>query len=326
MMTEREQGEAIVSSWQDIVSAGCAGGILTAWQGDWGRVSAARGEIDENAAVYWANAQSALQGMGLLDFVPDAACTLDGSIGEWSQRDLVAEGENGEKVYVRYDAKYFYLMVEKPGFDISKDTLYIPIDTTQLSGSNYCSELKVKFDRAADFLLVINGYQSTRLLVQERYDFYLSGNINSYYEQNVPDRDSASFGACLMPISVKNEAGDITPYETGLLKYGSVDPSSEHYNTLADFMTGENCIEIRLPWQLLHFSNPSDMEIYGDYYENYGVSEHTINRLYVGVGDNNNQRIALGELRLRGWMGKISYHERLKDSYYILQKNWQNDN
>jgi hypothetical protein len=325
-MTEREQGEAIVASWNDIVSTNCAGGILTAWQGDWGRASTTRGEIDMDAAVYWANAQSALQGMGLLDFVPDAACILDGSIGEWSQRDLVTEGKNGEKIYAKYDEKYFYLMVEKTGFDISKDTIYIPIDTTQLSGSNYCSELNVKFDRASDFLLVINGYQGTRLLVQERYDFYLSGNVHAYYEQNIPDRDSASFGAWYLPISVGYEDGELVPYETGRLKYGSVDPSSAHYNTIADFMTGDNCIEIRLPWQLLHFSNPSDMEIHGDYYVHYGVSGFGIKHLYIGIGDNNHQRIAMGEFELSGWHSKISYHEHLKDSYYILQKCWKNDN
>jgi hypothetical protein len=186
--------------------------------------------------------------------------------------------------------------------------------------------LNVKFDRASDFLLVINGYQGTRLLVQERYDFYLSGSVHAYYEQNVPDRDSASFGAWYLPISVGDEDGELVPYETGRLKYGSVDPSSADYNTLADFMTGDGCIEIRLPWQLLNFSNPSDMEIYGDYYECYGVSEHAINRLYVGVGDNNHQRIVMGEFRLRAWNSKISYHEHLKDSYYILQKCWKNDN
>ena len=324
-LTEREQGEAIVASWRDIISVGCAGGVLAAWQGDWGRASVARGEIDMDAAVYWANAQAAVQGMGLLDFVPDAACTLDGDIGEWSKNDLVSEGGNGAKIYAKYDEKYFYLMVEKPGFDLSKDNLYIPIDTTQLSGSNYCSELNVKFDRAADFLLVINGYQNTRLLVQERYDFYISSNMHAYYEQNVPDLDSPSFSPWYLPISIRENDRNIIPYETGRLTYGSVDPTSTDYNTLTDFTVGVNCIEIRLPWQLLHFSNPCEMEIYGDYYEHYGVSELAIKRLYVGVGDNN-KRISMGDFKLRGWMGNVTYHEHLKDSYYILQECWKNDN
>ena len=323
-MTEREQGEAIVASWSDIMSTNCVGGILAAWQTDWGRTSASRGEIDTEAAIYWANAQEAAQGLGLLDFVPNAACTLDGNIGEWSQSDLVSKGENGAKIYVKYDEKYVYFMIEKPDFDFSNETLYIPIDTTQLSGSNYCSEWDVKFDRAADFLLIVNGYQNTRLLVQERYDFYRSGNIHAYYEQNIPDRDSALFYACYLPINVKSEDGENVLYETGRLTYGSIDPTSADYNTLADFMVGMNCIEIRLPWQLLHFSNPSEMEIYGDYYEDYSVSAIAIKHLYVGIGDDTtSNRIAMGAFRLRGWLGNVTYHERLKDSYYILQECWK---
>ena len=150
--------------------------------------------------------------------------------------------------------------------------------------------------------------------------------MHAYYEQNVPDLDSPSFGPWYLPISIGDEDGELVPYETGRLKYGSVDPGSEDYNTLADFMVGDGCMEIRLPWQLLHFSNPSEMEIYGDYYESYDVSELTIKRLYVGVGDVKHQRIAMGDFKLRGWMGKITYHEHLKDSYYILQECWKNDN
>ena len=326
-MTEQEQGEALVASWHDIVSTSCAGGILTAWQGDLGRASASRGEVDADSAVYWSDAQSAAQGMGILEFVPDAACTLDGSIDEWSEKDYVAEGKSGEAVYVKYDAKYIYFLVKKTDFDLSNDVLYIPIDTTQLSGSNYCSELDVKFDRAADFLLVINGKENTRLLVQERYDFYLNGSAHSYYEQNIPDRDSASFGAWYLPISISTNDGELVPYETGRLTYGSVVPTADDYNTLADFIAGDDCVEIRLPWQLLHFSNPANMEIHGDYYENYGVSYVTIERLYVGVGDgSDNGRIAMGDFGLRGWGKKVNYHERLKDSYYILQECWTNAN
>ena len=323
-MTEREQGEAIVSSWRDIVAADCIGGILASWQDDWGRTSSSRGEVDTEASVYWSDVQAAVQGMGLLGFDPEVACKLDGNSDEWSKKDRVATGADGSSVSVKYDERYVYLMVQKSGFDFSKDTLYIPIDTTQLSGSNYCLDMNVKFDRAADFLVVINGRENSRLLVQQRYDLYHSGSEHAYYEQNIPDRDSASFGAWYLPLKTPNQEGGI--YETGRLTYGSADPASADYSTLADFTVGIDCVEIRLPWQLLHFSNPTEMEIHSDYYENYGVTSHAIKRLWVGVGDGTKgNRIAMEDFRLRGWMGKVTYHERLKDSYYIVQACWRAD-
>ena len=322
-MTEQEQGEAIVSSWHDIIATGCVGGILSSWQDDWGRTASSRGEVDAEASIYWSDAQAAVQGLGLLTFDPEAACRLDGDISEWTKKDLAATGENGSAVYIKYDERYIYFMVKKTGFDLSEDTLYIPIDTTQLSGSNYCANMNVKFDRAADFLLVINGRENSRLLVQERYDFYHSGTEHAYYEQNMPALDSSNFGPWYLPLGPYTQvvAG---AYETGKLRYGSTDPTSPEYSTLADFIAGVDCVEIRLPWQLLHFSNPSKMEIHGDYYEDFVITSHSINRLYVGIGDGNtSSRIAMDDFRLRAWKGNVTYQERLKDSYYIVQACWR---
>ncbi|MBR3894321.1 MAG: hypothetical protein IKJ35_04140 [Clostridia bacterium] len=327
-LTEREQGEAIVSSWNDIVTSGCAGGVLAAWQDDWGRSSATRGEADPDHLVYWSDFQSAPQGMGLLTFEPGEsapACTVDGDPSEWSQKDLALALVGGSAISVRYDEKFVYLMVKKPNLDFENDTLLIPIDTTQESGSNYCRALDLKFARAADFLLVINGKENSRLLVQERYDLFLSGQIASHFDQNLPDRDSAAFHEWRLPISTDPE-NPLAGYETGRLRYGNANPASPDYDSLADFAAGTDCVEIRLPWQLLHFSNPSSMEIHSDYYENHGVTYHSIDRMYVGLRDGRigfeGERIAMGEVALRGWLENVTYHARLKESYFIVRDCW----
>lgn len=51
---------------------------------------------------------------------------------------------------------------------------------------------------------------------------------------------------------------------------------------MADFCYAESGVEIRLPWQLLNFSNPSEMMIHDDYYEHYGVEYIHIDEMYVG--------------------------------------------
>ena len=47
-------------------------------------------------------------------------------------------------------------------------------------------------------------------------------------------------------------------------------------------MNGDD-IEIRLPWLLLNFSNPSEMMVHDDYYLHYGVEEMPIEGIYVGA-------------------------------------------
>ena len=111
--------------------------------------------------------------------------------------------------------------------------------------------------------------------------------------------------------------------ETGKLLYGNANPESQEFNSLADFISAGDYIEIRIPWQLLNFSDPSRMQIHDDYYDgNYGIKNITISEIYIGAGSKS-ERIALKKLKLKGWGNKVTYHERLKQSYYILQGLWK---
>ena len=93
---------------------------------------------------------------------------------------------------------------------------------------------------------------------------------------------------------------------------------------MADFIFAGDDIEIRLPWQLLNFANPSEMKIHDDYYLHYGVEYIEIDEMYIGVSDGTNalERIPLEPFPLEGWGKKVTYHERLKESYYALQTYW----
>ena len=112
-------------------------------------------------------------------------------------------------------------------------------------------------------------------------------------------------------------------YETGILTHGNSNPLSEEYNSLADFCINGEYIEIRVPWSLLNFSDPSKMFIHDDYYENYGVEYLNIRRVYIGIGSDENKGhiIRTYPFELRGW-DKVTYHERLKQSYYMIQQIW----
>ena len=83
-------------------------------------------------------------------------------------------------------------------------------------------------------------------------------------------------------------------------------------------------MEIRIPWQLLNFANPSEMMRHDDYYEDYGIEYIHIDEMYVGFsrGDGDGWRIPMAAFPLEGWGTDVTYHERLKRSYYILQEYW----
>ena len=176
----------------------------------------------------------------------------------------------------------------------------MPIDITPKSGAKKSVDHKISFDRNADFLLILDGKDNSTLLVQERYDT-LHANFGYRLTQtnnfiNPPKKNSPKFKKIelllkeilIKDIVDKNDKTEriITPavtYDTGKLLHGNANPDSKDYNSLADFMIKGDNIEIRLPWQLLNFS----------------------------------------KIPLKGWGRKVTYHERLKQSYYMMKDLWK---
>ena len=66
------------------------------------------------------------------------------------------------------------------------------------------------------------------------------------------------------------------------------------------------------------------MMIHDDYYEHYGVEYLHIDEMWVGFSwdEENDARIPMSSFPLEGWDKSVTYHERLKESYYILKEYW----
>lgn len=351
-MSEQEQGDALIECYEDIMSADCAGSIVFTWQDEWfKRTWNTMHAVDLENTAYWSDYQTNEQYFGLLSFDPgdeESVCYVDGDISEWTDSDKVVD-TGDMSVSMKYDEKFIYFMVYKENFNSVNDVLYIPIDTTQKTGSTYCSNYDIKFERECDFVISIDGKKNSRVQVQERYNvlraMYSHETEDTDAYVNEVDKDTSLFSNINLILqtsrtlelglqklygdNVDNPISGVTDlaetYETGILEYGNANPESEDYNSLADFIFNGDYIEIKLPWQLLNFSNPSEMMIHDDYYECYGVENIQIDEMYVGIGseDTKDTRIMMDSFALEGWGKDVTYHERLKESYYILQDYWE---
>ena len=339
-MSETEQGDALVQCYNDIMDAGCAGSCVFTWQDEWfKRTWNTMHAVNLMRTPYWSDYQTNEQYFGLLSFDPgkeQSVCYVDGDVSEWKEDDVVFAKED-LSLSLKYDERFIYLLAKKNNFNFKKDTLYLPLDITPKSGSSYCENNGLLFDRAADFLLTINGKDNSRLQVQERYEALRSTysenvyKFDTYIEENIPDKDSPKFVNIDMILKAEvfsDESGTEIKsevFETGILTYGNANPKAKNFNSLADFIVSGDYIEIKLPWQLLNFADPSRMTIHDDYYDNnYGIEYITIDEMYIGLSDGTpGGRIPLYARELEGWENKVTYHERLKPSYYILQSIWR---
>lgn len=336
-MSEQEQGEAIIACYEDIMAAGCAGSCVFTWQDEWfKRTWNTMHAVDLDNTPYWSDYQTNEQYFGLLAFDPgeeQSVCYVDGDLSDWEGIEPVIE-HDGLSVSMQYDEKFLYFRVHKPDYDPETDTIYLPIDLTPKTGSTYCENYDLTFERPCDFVIVLDGQDNSRVMVQERYEvlhaMFLreTEDIDAFLDP--PDEDTPLFKEIRLmlqtatPLLTGNWEASAETYETGLLEYGNANPEDAEFNSLADFIFAGDDIEIRLPWQLLNFSNPSEMKIHDDYYVNYGVEYIEIDEMYIGVsnGTNDGERIPLQSFALEGWGKKVTYHERLKESYYILQAYW----
>ncbi len=336
-MSEQEQGEAIIACYEDIMAAGCAGSCVFTWQDEWfKRTWNTMHAVDLDNTPYWSDYQTNEQYFGLLAFDPgeeQSVCYVDGDLSDWEGIEPVIE-HDGLSVSMQYDEKFLYFRVHKPDYDPETNTIYLPIDLTPKTGSTYCENYDLTFERPCDFVIVLDGQDNSRVMVQERYEvlhaMFLreTEDIDAFLDP--PDEDTPLFKEIRLmlqtatPLLTGNWEASAETYETGLLEYGNANPEDAEFNSLADFIFAGDDIEIRLPWQLLNFSNPSEMKIHDDYYVNYGVEYIEIDEMYIGVsnGTNDGERIPLQSFALEGWGKKVTYHERLKESYYMLQAYW----
>lgn len=340
-LTEQQQGAALAEMHAQVLEAGWAGGTISAWQDSWERRSwntAFATEITRN--LYWHDVQTAGQNCGLMAFEPgrtESVCTVDGVPTEWAEADVLLQ-TSGKTVSVRSDAEGLYLLLRGVS---PAEKLYLPLSISGKLGATAAEGYDVTFARAADHLLCLDGMENTRLLVQERCDPVRAGFLAQITGEdpyvNAPAAGSTTFVPLTMVLQnqtlVENPAQyteeqilalrRLGLWETGRLVHGCADPAAADYNSLADYCWGENCVEIRLPWLLLNFYDPSDQQVHKDYYENYGVEGEYTAGIWLGIGSTA-ETIPMEQYRLSGWTTPKT-RERLKASYAVLQQAWKGE-
>jgi len=340
-LNEYQQGQALATMVTQLEARGWAGSFISTWQDTWERRT-------WNTAFssnpwryqYWHNLQSVAQGYGLMAFDPGAyarSVLIDGNANEWDDSHRV-HTHNGISIYAQYSLQGLYLMLRGEGVN-PQNTLYLPIDVTPRSGTSSFGNME--FARPSDFLLRLSGEHESSLMVNRRYHathqrFYFEMTGRNPFVQVPPQWESefvpitiAQQNTLVVESTIFSRLTDearkmrrLQYWSAGNLTHGIGDPASTYFNSLADFFFGENLVEIRLPWMLLNFYDPSLMQVHDDYFEHFGVEGLDIQEIYIGIATENSVA-AMSPIPLHGWNGDVQIHERLKQSYFIMQELWR---
>ncbi|OVE86383.1 hypothetical protein B2G88_00805 [Natronolimnobius baerhuensis] len=384
--TEHEQGAINAELYEQILASDSLGGAVFAWQDEWfKRVWNTMDYMDPNRRPYWSDFQTCEQSFGLLSFDPkgETDITLSGDPTEWEgatelHADASAEpllslddGHNGERTLTGLEAavdpRYLQLKLTYDDLGSSVDwertNTYVLLDTKPDQGNTSIPfNTALETNDGVDFLVHLAGPDDSRVLVDSYYDvfYYIYGETLEMIPEveYAGDRDSGEFHEIELVLSREMEIPDpeqtvpFESYETGKLRFGIGDPDHEEYDSLADVCVTpeENMIEIRLPWLLLNFGDPSQREVIADLWDDeYSLEEYAgdviddISISAVTVRPDSEQEAAdlesepnitdsLSEIRdgelqfdsaaqftWETW-NEPAYSERLKESYDVMQQ------
>ncbi|RGX06526.1 hypothetical protein [Paraclostridium sordellii] len=336
-ITEQEQGKALVDIYKAVKKSKLAGCFIFEFQDSW--YSSSWNTKDNkilDRSAYWSDAQTYSQSFGLMTFEPGRLKVTpypDDKLDEWSEKNVISKDKD-YSLSMQSDEKYLYFMIKSSDkTSLKKDDIYIDLDTTPKSGSKKSTQYGLQFDNPVDFIIKINDKGNSMVMAQEYYNGFDFYENKSLYEKrpdlikHTPDMDYFSpiyiETRPKMFIKSQGQTKEKVTYETGKLTKGNSNPESKDFNSAADYYMGNDYVEVRIPWALLNFMDPSTKQIADDFYENFKTKPMKINDINVGVTIKENEkvitRINSTPYKLNGW-SVPKYHERLKKSYYILKE------
>ncbi|MGL4850622.1 MAG: hypothetical protein ACRC28_17155 [Clostridium sp.] len=320
-ITEEEQGNELVSMYKSLLKNNISGGFIYEWCDGWFRSSSEmQKRVVDGKNQYWYNAENYAENYGLLSFIPGTENSPLNTGEPLSAKDEIGSNED-MKVSASSNPGYLYIRIDgKNNIDLKDKKIIIPISVDNSFGGNEFDG--INFKDKYNFMIELSK-ESGQILVSRYYN--TNEFLNNEFENKIrpdlmfKDKDTDDFMQEKMTVSSENEKKDIN---IGKLEEGDIFPNSKNYNSLADYTYGENYVEVKIPWALLNFMDPSTGKIEDDFYQSFNISPKAIGSIRIGTVIEKSESNSIIEgmtYKLNQWI-MPEYYEKLKPSYFILKK------
>ena len=363
--TELEQGRIVAGMLERMHEESYDGGILFAWHDEWFKYTWNTMDLNipPSRRPMWPNRLTNEQSFGVIANEPgkeDEAIYLDGETEDWEHRaglmnrlsnlapgedsGVVEEGYPSFDLSVAHDEGFLYLLLEKEGdsWDFRREHLVVGFGTLGEGSETPDKVPDVVFPGGAQTLLQLNGEQGSHMFINSAYDYHtwVYGERLGMVPKvpNGGDPKAGKFVPWKQALSKSltlPQSGREIPFEefdVGAMKPGITDPTDPGFNNLADWYAKGDVLEVRIPWMMLGFTDPSAHRVWDNLYEagevspvqTEGVRVYPALRSVSSSNDSGEQtEVEPLDYSWEGW-DIPRYHERKKESYPLVREAHEN--
>jgi hypothetical protein len=310
---EYEQGENNIRLLKSIESANCGGGMQFAWIDEWFKRTWVTDHIDYlmYRRILWHNVTAAEQNFGLLAFQrPLQMKRWEEFCPDCHIKSIDAAAD--------YDFLHFKIhLKELPGH---LDEIWIAIDTYDANLGESILPTGVTLENRAEFALHITNY-SAKLYVTQAYDLY--GIFHGISESEQKYRSTASDGDPWNIVRWKVNEFDQDIQYIGNLKvnYGFLPVSSRDAVTIHP-----DHIDIRIPWSLIHFVDPSEYVVFHDDRNTYQPEDTISDGVALSISYKGEDFHTTERFLWEKWNTALDVEEVIKGSYWVMKDRLQEFN
>lgn len=306
--SETEQGENNIRMFKNFAQAGTGGGIQFAWLDEWFKRTWITDPLDFNPErrIIWHNVTAAEQNYGLLGFRNPNE--------ELVQLDEFCTDCPIESIEAGADYAYLKLQLNIPRHIGESDTVWVGLDTYDATLGESVMPNGQSVENRVEFALMITNYKA-ELFVTQAYDIFgiwhnVSGDKQLY-------RSIPTDGAPWELVRWKNDAPDNEVQDIGSIGLNRLDLPKKTTDGVRLF---DDRIEIRLPWHLLNYTDPSSRQVLHDDRNTAETGTRisdgiNVALIYSGFSVETSERYVWPT-----WNHALGAEEYKKNSYFVMKE------
>ena len=238
---------------------------------------------------------------------------------------------------IAHDEAYLYMLLKKRDGEWSFPEDEVNVGFGTLGDGAPSSDLAPGLDfpyGGTQFLMQIKGEDDARIEVNSAYDQHTWLYANQLDLRPAPKASQKASAGDFLPWNLALNRGLYLPQteqkvpfeeiDVGRLRRGISDPESSEFYSLSDWYAKGDVLEVRIPWMLLGFTDPSSKRVWDYPYKAGKLEPVKVENLRVypdvrASGDTGEQEIKPLSYVWNGW-DETTYHERKKKGYGILRE------